>query len=87
MNVIFCSLQNTSTSWCLRAVERALKRDREVVPILQSWGDEYPDAKLVYQVKLFTESIIQSEDPKIIYMLFIQVRTCTVLSSLCSFPR
>jgi hypothetical protein len=39
---------------------------------MQAWGDEHPDAKLVYKVKLFTESIIYSEDPKIIYMLFIQ---------------
>lgn len=40
---------------------------------MEGWFGK-PDAKFVFQCKLYTDSIINSKDPKIIQMLFIQVR-------------
>ena len=39
---------------------------------MESWFEK-PQAKFVFQLKLYTESIITSKDPKIIHMMFIQV--------------
>jgi hypothetical protein len=54
-----------------RAVGRALPSDREVLGIMESWFEK-PDARFVLQCKLYTDTIINSRDPKIIHMLFIQ---------------
>jgi hypothetical protein len=56
------------------AVGRALSPEREVLTIMESWFGK-PEAKFIYQCKLYTDSIINSKDPKIIHMVFIQVRT------------
>ena len=34
-----------------------------------------PMAKFVFQLKLYTETLVNSKDPKVIHMMFIQVRT------------
>lgn len=38
---------------------------------MESWFEK-PDARFVFQCKLYTDTIINSRDPKIIHMLFIQ---------------
>ena len=49
--------------------------DEVVLEKMQDWVEnDLEDAKFVYQCKLYTESILDSEDPKIVNMLFIQVR-------------
>lgn len=40
---------------------------------MEGWFEK-PQAKFVFQLKLYTESILASKDPKIIHMMFIQVR-------------
>jgi hypothetical protein len=55
------------------AVERALPGDTLVLPILEDWESNANDrAKLVWQCMLFTETILNSTDPKIVDMLFMQ---------------
>lgn len=39
---------------------------------MEGWRGK-PDAKFIYQAKLYTDSAINSKDPKIVHMLFIQV--------------
>ena len=56
-----------------RAVQRALAPEREILAITESWFDK-PAAKFVFQLKLYTETIVNSRDPKIVHMMFIQVR-------------
>uniref|UniRef100_A0A7S1CBC4 WW domain-containing protein n=1 Tax=Bicosoecida sp. CB-2014 TaxID=1486930 RepID=A0A7S1CBC4_9STRA len=51
-------------------IERALPGGAEVVPIQESWDDS--NAKFVFQIKLFTASLMASTDSKIIYMAYIQ---------------
>jgi hypothetical protein len=51
-------------------IERALQSKMEVVQLMNKW--ETKNAKFVYQCKLFTETILKSADPKIVYMLYIQ---------------
>lgn len=58
---------------CTTAVGRALPAEREVLGIMEGWFGR-PDAKFIFQCKLYTDTIIGSKDPKIINMLFIQVR-------------
>lgn len=52
-------------------VSRALAGEREILPIMESWEDS-PDAKLVFQCNVFTESILKSSDPAVVRLLFIQ---------------
>ena len=53
-------------------VERPLPSSAEVFPIMEEWAT-FGKAKFVFMVKLFTESLMSSDDPKVIYMQFIQV--------------
>jgi hypothetical protein len=41
--------------------------------IMEGWKGK-PEAKFVFQCKLYTDSMIKSTDPKIVQLLFIQVR-------------
>jgi hypothetical protein len=41
--------------------------------IMEDWFGK-PDAKFIFQAKLYTDTIINSKDPKVSTMLFIQVR-------------
>lgn len=61
------------------AVERPLPSSAEVFPIMEEWAT-FGKAKFVFMVKLFTESLMSSDDPKVIYMQFIQVRVRVCLS-------
>ena len=54
-------------------IQRPLAPDREVVSVMESWVDK-PQAKFVFQLKLYTETLVASKDPKVIHMMFIQVR-------------
>ena len=38
---------------------------------MENWVDK-PQAKFVFQLKLYTESLVTSKDPKIVHMMFIQ---------------
>ena len=60
----------------LPTVERALPSAAEVFPIMQDWDSSTGKAKFVFMCKLYTETIVNSDDPKIIYLLFIQVASC-----------
>ena len=40
---------------------------------MEEWAT-YGKAKFVFMCKLFTESIMSSDDPKVVYMQYIQVR-------------
>ena len=44
----------------------------EVYPRMQEW-DPTGKAKFVYTCKLYTEALGMSDDPKMVYLLFIQV--------------
>mmetsp|Transcript_169178 Transcript_169178/g.411310 ORF Transcript_169178/g.411310 Transcript_169178/m.411310 type:complete len:425 (-) Transcript_169178:53-1327(-) len=52
-------------------IERALPGGSEVVPIQESWPED-SNAKFVFQLKLFTAGMLETDDPKLIYMQFIQ---------------
>jgi len=39
---------------------------------MENWMDK-PNAKFVFQLKLYTETLVNSKDPKVIHMMFIQV--------------
>ena len=54
-------------------IQRPLPPDREVVSVMENWVDK-PQAKFVFQLKLYTETLVNSKDPKVIHMMFIQVR-------------
>lgn len=41
---------------------------------MEAWFDK-PDAKFIFQLKLYTETLVTSKDPKVIHMMFLQVRT------------
>ena len=41
---------------------------------MQDWDSTTGKAKFVFMCKLYTESVVNSDDPKMIYLLFIQVR-------------
>jgi hypothetical protein len=49
--------------------------------IMEGWKGK-PEAKFVFQCKLYTDSMIKSADPKIVHLLFIQVRATA--SALCA---
>lgn len=40
---------------------------------MEAWYDK-PDAKFIFQMKLYTETLVTSKDPKVIHMMFLQVR-------------
>jgi hypothetical protein len=63
--------------WCFAvlAVERALPSAADVYPIMQDW-DTLGKSKFVFMCKLYTESLGLSDDPKIVYLLYIQVTQC-----------
>jgi FERM central domain/WW domain len=52
-------------------ISRGLAPDKEVLGIMESWFGK-PEAKFIFVCKLYADSIINSKDPKIIHMLFIQ---------------
>ena len=52
-------------------IQRALGPEREILAIMETWFDK-PGAKFVFQLKLYTESLVTSKDPKIVHMMFIQ---------------
>jgi hypothetical protein len=54
-------------------IQRPMAPDREVISVMEQWFDK-PEAKFVFQLKLYTETMVNSKDPKVINMLFIQVR-------------
>jgi hypothetical protein len=54
-------------------IQRPLPQDREVVSVMETWMDK-PNAKFVFQLKLYTETLVNSKDPKVVHMMFIQVR-------------
>ena len=54
------------------AVQRALSPDREVLNVMESWYEK-PGAKFIFQLKLYTETMVNSKDPRILHMIFIQV--------------
>lgn len=62
-----------SLSECLdgATIGRALPPEKEVLGIMEAWFGK-AEAKLVFQCKLYTDGIINSGDPKIIHMQFIQ---------------
>lgn len=62
-----------SLNECLDGVTigRPLAGDREVLGIMEGWYGK-PDAKFIFQCKLYTDGMISSKDPKIVHMLFIQ---------------
>ena len=47
-------------------IQRALGPEREILAILESWFDK-PGAKFIFQLKLYTESIVASKDPKVVH--------------------
>ena len=55
------------------AVQRSLPPDREVLAVMEAWFEK-PLAKFVFQLKLYTETMVTSKDPKVVNMMFIQVR-------------
>lgn len=57
-----------------RAVQRSLPPDREVLAVMEAWFEK-PLAKFVFQLKLYTETMVTSKDPKVVNMMFIQVRS------------
>lgn len=63
-------------------VQRALSPEIPIVSVLEKWSD-HPDARLIYKLKLFTDTITKSTDPKIVHMLFIEVRDTISLNALC----
>jgi hypothetical protein len=54
-----------------RAVQRALMADREILNVMEGWFEK-PSAKFIFQLKLYSESLVTSKDPKVIHMMFIQ---------------
>lgn len=62
-----------SLNECLDGVTigRALPGDKEVLGVMESWFGK-PEARFIFQCKLYTDGIIASKDPKITHMLFIQ---------------
>jgi hypothetical protein len=52
-------------------IQRPLLPDREVLSVMETWFDK-PAARFVFQIKLFTEQLVNSKDPKIVQMMFIQ---------------
>ena len=54
-------------------IQRPLAPDREVLSVMETWFDK-PAAKFVFQLKLYTEQLVNSKDPKVVNMMFIQVR-------------
>jgi hypothetical protein len=40
---------------------------------MEEWAT-FGKAKFVFMLKLYTESIMSSDDPKVVYMQYIQVR-------------
>lgn len=45
---------------------------------MEGWAGK-PEARFVFQCKLYTDGIIKSTDPKVVQLLFIQVREGQVL--------
>lgn len=62
-----------SLNECLDGVTigRSLAGDKEVLSIMESWFGK-PEAKFIFQAKLYTDGMIATKDPKIVHMLFIQ---------------
>ena len=66
-------------------IQRPLAPDREVVSVMENWVDK-PQAKFVFQLKLYTETLVASKDPKVIHMMFIQVRPGPFPPQPCARP-
>eukprot|EP01138_Halocafeteria_seosinensis_P008834 gb/GECG01009030.1/.p1 GENE.gb/GECG01009030.1/~~gb/GECG01009030.1/.p1 ORF type:complete len:420 (+),score=57.35 gb/GECG01009030.1/:1-1260(+) len=52
-------------------IGRALRSDEPIIPIMQAWGNN-KKARLVFRIQLFMESIMDSDQNAIIYLLYIQ---------------
>ena len=53
-------------------IQRPMAPDREVLNVMESWFDKM-DARFVFQVKLYTEALVNSKDSKVVQMMFTQV--------------
>ncbi len=58
-------------AFALFAVEAPLSDAVPVIPVMESWPAE-EQAKFVLTVKLFSDSLMVSVDPKVIYLFYIQ---------------
>jgi hypothetical protein len=52
-------------------VQRAISPEREILSIMETWFDK-PGARFIFQIKLYTATLTNSTDPKVIHMMFIQ---------------
>lgn len=53
-------------------VNRVLSGSESVLSVTQSWGEDVPNALLVYQCKLFMNSLFTDTPPKVMYLLYAQ---------------